>query len=50
LQEGLEEQKGEVKKHQEDLRYYWKEKRQLKKELEALNVSVAYVHVTGPYE
>jgi hypothetical protein len=33
--------KGEVKKHKEDLRFDRKEKRQLKKELEALKVSVA---------
>ena len=33
--------KGEVKKHKEDLRFHRTEKRQLKKELEALKVSVA---------
>jgi len=38
--------KGEVKKYQEDLKFYWKEKRQLKKELEAQKVSVAYIHMT----
>jgi len=32
---------GEVKKHQEELRFYRREKQQLKKELEALKVSVA---------
>ena len=32
---------GEVKKHREDLRFYRKEKRELKKEFEALKVSVA---------
>jgi len=42
LQKSLEEQiKGEVKKHRQDLRFDRKEKRQLKKELEALKVSVA---------
>ena len=32
---------GEIKKHREELRFYRKEKRQLKKDLEALRVSVA---------
>jgi hypothetical protein len=51
--------KGEVKKYWEDLRFYRTEKRQLKKELETLKVSVAYdcniitspdlLHVTVPY-
>ena len=50
LQKSLEEQmKGEVKKHQEDLRFYVKEKWQLKKELEVLKVSVAYMHKTLQY-
>ena len=38
--------KGAVKKFQVDRRCYRKEKRQLKKELEALKVSVAYMHMT----
>jgi len=47
LQKSLEEQmKNKEKKHQEDLRFYSKEKRQLKKELEALKVSVAHMHMT----
>ena len=41
--------KGEVKKLQEDLGYYMKEKRRLKKELEALKVSVAYTIMTLQY-
>jgi len=45
LQKSSEEQmNGEIKKHQEELRFYRKEKRQLKKELETLKVSVAYIH------
>jgi hypothetical protein len=47
LQKSLEEQlQGEVKKYREDLRFYTKEKRHLKKELEALKVSVAEMHMT----
>ena len=50
LQKSLEEQmKGEVKKYGEDLRIYRTEKQQLKKELEALKVSVAYMHTTVQY-
>ena len=41
--------KGEVKKYGEDLRIYRTEKQQLKKELEALKVSVAYMHTTVQY-
>jgi len=44
VKKSLEEQmKGKVKKYQEDLRFYSKEKRQLKKELEALKVA-SYKH------
>jgi hypothetical protein len=42
-----EQMKGEVKKYQEDLKFNSKEKRQLKKELEALKASVAYMHMTA---
>ena len=38
--------KGKEKKYGEDLRFYSKEKWQLKKQLEALKVSVAYMHMT----
>jgi hypothetical protein len=45
LQKSLEEQvKGEAKKLQDDLTFYSKEK---EKELEALKVSVAYMHMTA---
>ena len=39
--------KGKVNKHQEDSRFYLKEKRLLKKHVEALEVSVAYMHMTA---
>jgi hypothetical protein len=39
--------KGEIKTIQEDLRFYWKEKRQPKKKFEALKVSAAYMHTTA---
>ena len=35
-----------IKKQWEELSFYRKEKRQLKKEMEALKVSVASMHVT----
>lgn len=38
--------KGKEKKHQEDLRFYSKEKRQLKKELAGLKVSVPHINIT----
>ena len=50
LQKSWEEQmKGKEKKHREDLRFYSKEKRQLKKELAGLKVSVAHMHMTVQY-
>ena len=38
-----------MKKHREELSFYRKEKRQLKKELEALKVSVVQMHMTVLY-
>jgi pantothenate synthetase len=44
-----EQLNGKEKKQLEDLRVYPKEKQQLKKKLEALKVSVAFMHVTVQY-
>ena len=50
LQKSWEEQmKGKEKKHREDLRFYSREKRQLKKELAGLKVSVPHMHMTVQY-
>ena len=50
LQKSFEEQlKGEERKHHTDLKFYMREKRQLKKELAALKVSVPYLHMTVQY-
>ncbi len=48
--QGFEEQLlGEERKHHTDLKFYMTEKRQLKKELETLKVSVPYMHMTLQY-
>ena len=47
LQNFNEQMNREVKKHQEDSRFHSMEKRRLKKELEALRVSAAYMHMTA---
>ena len=48
LQKSFEEQLlGEERKHHTDLKFYMREKWQLKKELETLKVSVPYMHMTA---
>lgn len=43
------QKKTEERKNCENLKFYVKEKGELKKELEAVMVSVAYMHVTVQY-
>jgi len=50
LRKSFEEQlKGEERKHHTDMKFYTREKRQLRKELEALKVSVPYMRMTLQY-